>query len=123
MQDAAREALAILRHEEDDQMEHSQYHHFLSRACEGVEAAVLPAVDHDCIGCFADQVKLTHALVWDLNKAIEEIKQLGEHGEEASWKIMELGALCMQHVKATQKLREEKTTLEGMAESHDKLTM
>jgi hypothetical protein len=36
---------------------------------------------------------------------------------------MELGALCMQHVKATQKLREEKTTLEGMAESHDKLTM
>jgi hypothetical protein len=84
---------------------------------------VLPVVVHDCIGCFADQVKLTHALVRDLDKAVGEIKHLGEHGEEASQMIMELGVLCKQHVKAAQKLREEKTTLDGMAESHDKLTM
>jgi hypothetical protein len=32
MRDAAREALAILGHEEDDQMEHSQYCNFLSCA-------------------------------------------------------------------------------------------
>jgi hypothetical protein len=30
MRDAAQEALAILRHEEADQMKQSQYHHFLS---------------------------------------------------------------------------------------------
>jgi hypothetical protein len=30
MKDDAQEALAILRHEEDDQMEHSQYRHFPS---------------------------------------------------------------------------------------------
>jgi hypothetical protein len=32
MRDATREALAVLRHEGDDQMEHSQYRHFLSQA-------------------------------------------------------------------------------------------
>jgi hypothetical protein len=31
-------------------MEHSQYHHFLSQAEEGVKAVVLPARDHDRIG-------------------------------------------------------------------------
>jgi hypothetical protein len=30
MREAAREALAILRHEVDEQMAHSQYRHFLS---------------------------------------------------------------------------------------------
>jgi predicted nuclease with TOPRIM domain len=75
-------------------MEHSQSHHFLSRAEEGVEIAVLPAGDHDCIGCFADQVKLTRALVHDLDEAVKEVKLLGEHGEEASQKITELEALC-----------------------------
>jgi hypothetical protein len=44
-------------------MVHSPYHHFLSRAKEGVEAVVLPARDHDHMGCFTDQVKLTRALV------------------------------------------------------------
>jgi hypothetical protein len=33
IRDAAHQALAVLHHEEDDQMEHSQYRHFLSRAC------------------------------------------------------------------------------------------
>jgi hypothetical protein len=32
MREAAREALAILRHEMDEQMAHSQYHHFSSQA-------------------------------------------------------------------------------------------
>jgi hypothetical protein len=43
-------------------MEHSQYHHFPSHA-RGVEVMVMPAGDHDHIGCFAEQVKLTRALV------------------------------------------------------------
>jgi hypothetical protein len=30
LREAAREALAVLRHEADEQMAHSQYHHFLS---------------------------------------------------------------------------------------------
>jgi hypothetical protein len=63
MRDAAREALAILRHEEDDQIEHSQYHHFPKCAREGAEVVVMHVGDHDRIGCFTDQVKLTRALV------------------------------------------------------------
>jgi hypothetical protein len=94
MRDAAREALAILQHEEDDQMEHSQCHHFPSCAREGAKAVVLPTRDRDYIGCFANQVKITCALVRDLDQAIKEVKLLGEHGEEARWKIMKLEALC-----------------------------
>jgi hypothetical protein len=44
-------------------MEHSQYCHFPSHAREGVEAVVMPVEDRDHIGCFADQVELTHAFV------------------------------------------------------------
>jgi hypothetical protein len=33
-------------------------------------------------------------LVQDLDEAVKEVKLLGEHGEEASQKIMELEALC-----------------------------
>jgi hypothetical protein len=65
-------------------MEQSQYHHFPSRAREGAEALVMPVGDHDHIGCFTDQVKLTRALVRDLSKAIKEVNLLGEHGEESS---------------------------------------
>jgi hypothetical protein len=35
MREAASEALAVLRHEADEQMTQSQYRHFLSRAEEG----------------------------------------------------------------------------------------
>jgi hypothetical protein len=38
---------------------------------------VLPVRDRDRIGCFADQVKLTHALVRYLGEVIKEIKLLG----------------------------------------------
>jgi hypothetical protein len=62
MREVAREALAVLRHEADGQMAHLQYPHFSSRA-EGVEAVILPTRGHDRMGCFTDQVKLTHALV------------------------------------------------------------
>jgi hypothetical protein len=51
---------------------------------------VLPARDHDCMGCFTNQVKLTCALVQDLDEAVKEIKLLGEHEEESSQKIMKL---------------------------------
>jgi hypothetical protein len=64
-------------------MAHSQYDHFLSRA-EGVEAMLLLSGDHDCMGWFTDQVKLTHALVRDLDEAVQEVKLLGEHEEESS---------------------------------------
>jgi hypothetical protein len=74
----------------------------------------MPAGDRDHIGCFTDQVKLTQALVRDLNEAIKEVNLLGEHEEESSQKITELEALCKRLREDAQKLREEKTTLEGM---------
>jgi hypothetical protein len=94
MSEAAREALAILRHEADEQMAHSQYRHFLSRAEDGAGAVILPAGGRDHMGCFTDQVKLTHCLVQNLDEAVKEVKLLGEHGEESSQKITELEALC-----------------------------
>jgi hypothetical protein len=62
---------------------------------------VIPAEGHDHIGCLPDQVKLTHALVRDLDEAMKENKQLGEHGEEASQNITELEALRKQLTEAT----------------------
>jgi hypothetical protein len=123
MREAAREVVAVLRHEVDEQMAHSQYRHFLSRADEGAEAVILIAGSHDCMGCFTDQVKLTHALVQDLDEGVKEVKLLGEHEEESSQKITELEALCKKLREDTQRLEEEKATLEGMVESHDELLM
>jgi hypothetical protein len=54
---------------------------------------VMPVGDRDHIGCFTDQVKLTRALVRDLNEAVKEVNLLGEHEEESSQKITELEAL------------------------------
>jgi peptidoglycan hydrolase CwlO-like protein len=79
--------------------------------------------DRDHIGCFVDLVKLTRALVRDLDEAIKEVKLLGEHEEESSKKITELEALCKRLKKDTQKLKEEKTTLEGVIQSRDELIM
>jgi hypothetical protein len=90
MREAAREALALLQHEAEEQMEQSQYHHFPSRAREVAKAVVMPAGDRDHIGCFADQVKLTQALVRDLDEVIKEVHLVGEHEEESSQKITEL---------------------------------
>jgi hypothetical protein len=39
---------------------------------------VMPAGDRDHIGCFADQVKLTRALIRDLDEAVKEVNMLGE---------------------------------------------
>jgi hypothetical protein len=114
MREAAREALTLLRHEVEEQMEQSQYRHFPSRAREGAEAVVMPAGDHDHIGCFTDQVKLTQALVRDLDEAIKEVNLLGEHEEESSQKIIELETVCKRLREDAQRLREERTTLEGM---------
>jgi hypothetical protein len=123
MREAAREALVLLQHEAEEYMEQSQYCHFPSRAWEGAEAVVMPTGDGDHIGCFADQVNLTRALVWDLDEAIKEVNLLGEHEEESSQKITELEALCMRLREDAQRLREEKTTLEGMIQSHDELIL
>jgi predicted nuclease with TOPRIM domain len=103
-------------------MEQSQYHHFQSRAREGVEAVVMPAGDRDHIGCFADQVKLTR-VVRDLNETIKEVNLLGEYEEESSQKITELEAVCKRLREDAQRLREERTTLEGMIQSHDELIL
>jgi chromosome segregation ATPase len=75
------------------------------------------------MGCFTDQVKLTHALVRNLDEAVKEVKLLGEHKEESSQKITELEALCKKLREDTQRLEEEKATLEEMVESHDELLM
>jgi hypothetical protein len=123
MREASCEALVVLHHEVDEQMAHSQYHHFLSRAKEGAEAIILPAGGHDHMGCLADQVKLTRALVRNLDEAVKEVKLLGEHEEESSRKITELEALCKKLRDDTQRLEEEKATPEGMVESHDELLM
>jgi hypothetical protein len=61
---------------------------------------ILPTGDHDRMGCFSDQVKLTRALVQDLDEAIMEVKMLGEHEDESSQKITELEDPC-------KKLRED----------------
>jgi hypothetical protein len=91
--DATREALVVRHHEEDDQMGHSQYQHFLNLARDGIDVVVILVQGRDHIGCLANEVKLAHALVRDLDEAVKEIQQLGNHGEEAGWKITELEAL------------------------------
>jgi hypothetical protein len=123
MREAAREALAVLHHEADEQMAHSQYRHFPSRVKEGAGAVILPAGGHDHMECLTNQVKLTRALVQNLDEAVKEVMLLGEHGEESSWKITELEALCQRLREDTQRLEEDKATLEEMVESHDELLM
>jgi hypothetical protein len=58
-----------------------------------------------------------------LDEVIKDVKLLGEHEEESSQKITELKALCKKLRVGTQKLEEEKATLEGMDESCDELIM
>jgi hypothetical protein len=123
MREAIGEALALQRHEAEEQMEQSQYHHFPSCARERAELVVMPAGDRDHIGCFADQVKLTRDLVQDLNKAVKELILLGAYEEESSQKITELEALCKSLREDAQKIRGEETTLEGMVQSHDELIL
>jgi predicted nuclease with TOPRIM domain len=86
-----------------------------------MEVVVLPAGDHDRVGCFTDQVKFIHALVRGLDEVIKEVKLLGEHEEELSQKITVLEALCKKLREDTQRLEEEKATLEGMVDSLNEL--
>jgi hypothetical protein len=62
-------------------------------------------------------------LVCDLDKAIKEVNLLGENEEESSQKITELEALCKRLREDAQRLREERTTLEGMIQSRDELIL
>jgi hypothetical protein len=123
MREAAREALALQQHEVEEQMEQAQYRHFPSHTHEGAEVVVMPMGDHDHIGCFTNQVKLTRALVRDLDEAIKEVNLLGDHEEESSQKITDLEALWKRLREDAQKLKEEKTTLQGMIQSRDELIM
>jgi hypothetical protein len=52
-----------------------------------------------------------------------EVKLLGELEEESSRKITKLEALCKKLRHDTQRLEEERATLEEMVESHDELLM
>jgi hypothetical protein len=63
MREVAQEALELSRHEAEEQMEQSQYRQFPSYTREGAKVVVMPVGDRDHIGCFTNQVKLTHALV------------------------------------------------------------
>jgi hypothetical protein len=87
-------------------MEQSQYRQFSSGTREGAKAEVMPAGDRDHIGCYADQVKLAHSLVQDLDEVVKDVKLLGEHEQESSQKIIELEALCKRLRKDAQKLKE-----------------
>jgi hypothetical protein len=81
----------------------------------------MPIGNHDHIGYFTDQVKLTRALVRDFDETVKEVMLLGEHEEESSQKITKLKALCKRLREDDQKLEEKKATLKGMVESHDEL--
>jgi hypothetical protein len=84
---------------------------------------VMPTGDRGHNGCFTDQVKPTHASVRALKEAVKEVNLLGHHEEESSQKITELEALCKRLREDAQKLKEEKTTLEGMIHSCYELIM
>jgi hypothetical protein len=45
---------------------------------------VMSTGDRDHIRCFIDKVKLTRALIRDLDKVVREVNLLGEHEEESS---------------------------------------
>jgi hypothetical protein len=83
----------------------------------------MPIGDRDHIGCFADQVKLTQALIRDLDETVKEVNLLREHEEESSQKIIELEALCKGLREDAQRLREENAALEGMIRSRDELIL
>jgi hypothetical protein len=84
---------------------HSYLHKTLFLQKVGV-TVILHAGGHDHMGCFTDQVKL-----------------LGKHEEDSSQKFTELEALCKKRREDTQRLEEEKATLERMVESRDELLM
>jgi hypothetical protein len=62
-------------------------------------------------------------LVQDLDEPVKEVNMLGEHEEKSSQKITEQGALGKRLREDTEKVREEKTTLEGMIQSCDELIL
>jgi hypothetical protein len=64
------------------------------------------AGDRDHIECFTDQVRLTQALVRDLDEVIKEVNLLGEHEKESSHRITKVEALCKRLREDTQKLNE-----------------
>jgi hypothetical protein len=92
--DAACQTFAILRHEEDDPMEHTQYRHFLSRPHGGSNLVVLPTRHNDPVGCLHEQVHLTCTMNEELDQAMSEIPCLCEQERVAKRKIEDLEALC-----------------------------
>jgi hypothetical protein len=62
-------------------------------------------------------------LVRDLDEAVKEVNLLGEHEEESSQKIIVMEAICKRLREDAQRLREERTTLEGKIQSCDELIL
>jgi ferritin-like metal-binding protein YciE len=62
-------------------------------------------------------------LVQNLDEVVKEVNLLEEHEEESSQKITELEAVCKRLREDAQRLREERTTLEGMIQSRDELIL
>jgi hypothetical protein len=56
-------------------------------------------------------------------RGCKEVNLLGEHEDESSQKITELKAACKRLREDAQRLREERTTLEGMIQSRDELIL
>jgi hypothetical protein len=102
-------------------MEHSQYHHFLSRAREGANAMVLPVGDRNHVGCLPDQVRLTHALNKELDQAAKEIRRFSDQGVEASQRIVELEPLYKLHEETIAKMKQENTSMELRIQFHNEL--
>jgi hypothetical protein len=61
--------------------------HIRNTTTSRAELKIVPAGGHDRMGCFIDHVKLTRALVRNLDEAVKEVMLLGEHEEESSEKI------------------------------------
>jgi hypothetical protein len=94
IRDAARQALTVLHHKEDDTMDHSQFRHFPSRPYGGSNTVVLPAGHGDPVGCLHEQVCLIRAMDGELDQAMFEVQRLCEQEREAKRKIDDLEFLC-----------------------------
>jgi predicted amidophosphoribosyltransferase len=68
--DAARQALNALRCQEDEQVHHSQYHHFSSQVPRSFEVHVHTTVRNNPTKCLGEQVKLTQAMDQALSKVV-----------------------------------------------------
>ena len=91
MKDAARQALAVLRHEEEV-MAHTQYRYFASRpSCSLVEKVESANGEED--STFRETIRYAKALNNCLTEALEELAQSRKREQELEAKILHLEAV------------------------------